>query len=692
MSNAPVRRTDSAADQGFSGKKGFCRRTVLSLSVLLFVTQLILVSPVMSYMDLMDDQPVGQVPASAMAVTDATLQVSPNREHVLIGQEITFYQNATSDISGSNLTFTIYYDYLLADGSVNPNSPVEVTTSGNPGAVMTYHTYDSIGNCTTIPIVSEDPYYIVRMVVSDGSATTITRNLAVWVFDNSEPYFTTAPPETKSVTWGVDAVVSFNVSDYDDDPLEATWDFGDGSPIALNTSAMSVVPVTFMQTHAWAPVVDAGLGGDYHIYFNLNISVSDGQGHYLNTTVLIDVYVPRNYSPTAYLSVSSLLVDPTDDVTVSAVATDPEGDPITWTFFISNDTEVVYARVDHTAPSLPNASVWSNFTHVFGAQGNYSIVLYYSDAMDPLLQIGAHNKSVSVTGIRCVNNSLPYVLDRILASPETPWLNETTWSKEVFFSLEIADEDGDNVTLVWDFGDGSPSATNYSSDGSLVMVTTSHVYTEAGMFNVSAVATDGREGHEVLRWRYINVSSNNSAPSIVAFIITHTNGSYSLPNTSVGFTIVFHDRESDPINVTIEFSDGSAPIWFYITEFNETGCASVQFNHTYMAPGDYSLWINFTDYMFSSTPHDMESVGLVRIILPEPVVIREWNIWDYVGLALLFSMVIALIGWAYMGMRKRQAVDKMGMTWDEYKIHQEAAKSYEFRSKDDGKGKGGKVP
>ena len=96
--------------------------------------------------------------------------------------------------------------------------------------------------------------------------------------------------------------------------------------------------------------------------------------------------------------------------------------------------------------------------------------------------------------------------------------------------------------------------------------------------------------------------------------------------------------------------------------------------------------------MFSSNPHDLEWVGLVRIILPQPVVIREWNIWDYVGLALLFSLFIALIGWGYMGVRKRKAVDRMGMTWEEYKIHQQAAKTYEFKSSDDGKGKGGKVP
>jgi hypothetical protein len=212
------------------------------------------------------------------------------------------------------------------------------------------------------------------------------------------------------------------------------------------------------------------------------------------------------------------------------------------------------------------------------------------------------------------------------------------------------------------------------------------------MFNVSAVATDGRDGHEVLRWRLVNVSSNNSAPDIVGFVISHTNGSFSLPNTSVGFTIVFYDAESDPINVTIEFGDGSVPIWFFLTEFNETGCAVVQFNHTYLSVGDFSLYINFTDYKFSTSSHDARWKALVRIDTTDAVKVRVWDIWDYVGLAILFLMVASLIAWGWMGVRKRKALDKMGMTLDEYRLHKEVAGSFDFKSDGEGKTKGGAAP
>lgn len=630
--------------------------------------------------------------ASTMYVASSSIEVSPSREHILVGQEVTFYLNATSDVVGATLNFTIYYDYFLADGSVNPSSAVDVVSSANPGAVVTQYTYTSVGNCTTIPIVSADPYYVVRLVIDDGMSSPVTKSLLVWVYENTAPYFTMAPPETVSVDLGEEISLSFDVADYDDDPLYVTWDFGDGSPVASNSSTSSITPVIFAQSHEWNPVLDAGLLGDYHIYYFVNISISDGQGHYLNETVLADIYVPHNFSPDASLSVDSYIVDPADEVAIYAGVTDVEGDPITWTFTIRNDTETVDTLVYHTDSSSPSTTVWNNITYLFGVPGNYSVTLYFSDAIDALLQVDAHNKSVSVSGIRCVNNSIPYVLGRITVSPETPWLNETTWSKEVYFALEVADLDGDTVTLVWDFGDGSPTATNNTLDGSLTLCSQTHVYTDGGMYNVSAVATDGRAGHEVLRWRFVNVSSNNSAPGIVAFVISHANGSFSVPNSSVGFTITFQDDEFDPLNVTIEFGDGSAPIWFYLTEFNETGCAVVQFNHTYMTVGDFSLWINFTDYKFSTSAHDERWVALVRIDTVDPVEVRFWNIWDYVGLAMLFLMVAGLVAWGWMGVRKRKALDKMGMTWDEYKLHREVSESFEFKSEGDGKNKEDGIP
>lgn len=687
MSSAPVQREPfSHIDVHLIRNPKMPAKKAYTTALLLFVVASLVMSSGLAIVAGLVHAQSQDLTASVSAMSSATIQVSPDRSHILIGQEATFYLNATSDLPGASLNFTIHYDYYLADGSVNPESPYEVFTTENPGAVVTTHTYDAVGNCTTYPVVSNDPYYVTRLVVNDGSGSTTTKWLVVWVYDNTAPYFKTAPPAVISAVWGEEATIEFQVADYDDDPLEAVWDFGDGADPAYNSSDASAQGVTFAQTHAWMPVVDAGLGGDYYLDLITNVSITDGNGHYLNDSVSVELYVPANVSPTGYISVDRKIVDPTQAVNVYANVTDPEGDPITWTFAIRNDTEVIDVLVYHTPASAPGSKVWSNFTYVLGAVGNYSIKLNYSDAIDPALQVFPHNKSVSVSGIRCENNTVPYAWSWIMASPESPWLNETTWTATVTFSLEIADLDHDALTLVWDFGDGSPTATNYSADGSRTLCIQKHNYTSSGMFNVSAVLTDGWVGHEVLRWRTINVSSNNSVPGIISLRISHTNQSFSMPDMPVGFTIVFQDRESDPINVTIEFGDGTEGMSFYVDEFNETGCATIAFNHTYARVGDYTMYINFTDNMFSTRSHDQNWTALVKIDIEEVRIPRYWNVWDYVGLALLFSLFGSLIAWGFLGVRKRKTLDRMGLTWEEYNLRKE---EIALQLKRSGKGGGG---
>lgn len=630
-----------------------------------------------------------EIPASVLALTTPSIQTSPNREHILIGQEVTFYVNASSTVVEATLTITIYYDYFLADGSVNPDSPVEVVTTGNPGNVVTHFTYDSVGNCTVLPYEDPNPYYVVRAVVSDGVSTDKAGSLQLWVYDNTAPYFYMAPDAVISPDWGEEVEISFSAADFDDDPLDVVWDFGDGTPLAYDSAETSAYPVTFSQTHAWSPAVDPGSTSTVYVCW-LQISVSDDQGNELEALVEIDVILNRNFSPNGTMSIEKTLVDPTEEIDIYASVVDSEGDAITWTYEIINDTQVVAVYVRHTEQTAPNTTVWSNITHVFGAFGNYTVKLYYTDAIDPALQVGAHNKTVSVSGIVCKNNTLPYVLSRIIATPENPWLSEVTWSAEVRLYLEIADTDGDAVTLVWDFGDGSPTVSNASADGSFTQCVQLHNYTRAGSYNVTATATDGWYGHEVVVWRYINVSSNNSAPTIIEFLTLHTNDSWSLPNTPVGFVVVFFDRDKDPINLTIEFGDGSDRLTYYLEDFNETGCIQITFNHSYARVGDYIMWMNFTDNQFSLTPHDASWQALVKIDEEVHRVPRIWDVWDYVGLGLLLGAVVSMMTWGILGVRKRKVLDRMGITWEEY-LMRKKDESFDLKARE-GEGSDGGGP
>ncbi|MGB2581320.1 MAG: hypothetical protein WBD03_02485, partial [Thermoplasmata archaeon] len=72
-----------------------------------------------------------------MSVT--SFKASPNPAYV--GEEVTFFANASSSTS-STLRFTIFYDaYILPFPTVNPASAVTVNDTGNPGNVVQKFTY-----------------------------------------------------------------------------------------------------------------------------------------------------------------------------------------------------------------------------------------------------------------------------------------------------------------------------------------------------------------------------------------------------------------------------------------------------------------------------------------------------------------------------------------------------------------------
>ncbi|MGB2582021.1 MAG: hypothetical protein WBD03_06090, partial [Thermoplasmata archaeon] len=122
-----------------------------------------------------------EAPARSAAIEISSVVISPTVAYV--GQVITFFVNATSD-SGTTLTFTIYYDFLLSDGvTINPDSPVSVNTTGNPGNVVTEFVYSAPG-----PLAEST--YRVRLSIDDGTGAPLKNwTRVVQINDNIAPYF-----------------------------------------------------------------------------------------------------------------------------------------------------------------------------------------------------------------------------------------------------------------------------------------------------------------------------------------------------------------------------------------------------------------------------------------------------------------------------------------------------------------------
>lgn len=617
--------------------------------------------------------------ARSEAIVTYAFAISPRTAYV--GQIVTFFANASSDL-GSSLTFTIFYDYVLSNGSVNPYSPVSVNVTGNPGSIVTQFVYAAPGNLT-------GSQYQVRLSITDGTSSA-PRNLTrvVTINLNNAPYFAPDLGSSLDAEIGVPLNMSVTCWDDDNDDLTLTWDFGDGTEPVVQTTGPSVMGVECNQTHTWSPDPAMWYGiGDTDITYYVNLSLTDGLNHWTNTTTLIRIPLDHNFSPKGNISVSSKMVDPADSVTIYGNASDVEGEPLTWTFVFNNSVEDFLVVVHRTGLTEPGAMVYQNTTYQFSEPGNYTVTLYLSDLALPELQVdpdySAHNMSIGKVTISSVNNSIPYVLAYITVTPQDVRMNETTGVADALFSIQANDRDGEVLYATWDFGDGSEKISNVSLGGTRVYTFRQpHQFSASGQYNVSVMITDGRPGHEVLRYKLVNVSSNNSSPFVRDFVITLSNSSYGLPGSVVQFKLVLFDLERDPLEVMWDFGDGSAVEWTNVTFFDEDGLATCFINHTYSEVGRYGLLVNFTDGIYGLKGYHAESwAGLVVISIPPLVVVRQWDWWDYTSLGIFSLSTCLLVVWAVMGSVRRSRLDMMGTTMEEYLLRKQELEKYDERHK-----------
>ncbi|MDQ1372551.1 MAG: hypothetical protein QG582_1469, partial [Candidatus Thermoplasmatota archaeon] len=449
--------------------------------------------------------PGGEIGGSIAATTITGFTATPST--VYVGEPVSFMASASST-TGSQLTFTFFFDAVDDPYPTNnTESPYSTHTTGVPGTVTTEFTYDRLGNLTS----GSTSYYVVRLFVGDGS-DTVTLIRSVYVIENTAPRFDDSLPT--SLTLDPDQVAYFNitVSDPDDDPVTATWDFGDGA-VAVNETGDALRGIDLSQSHAWSPDLGPGMGP--LLYYSLVVTLEDPYSNMASATVEIAIRLPDNGLPVVYFDASSNSVDPDvdDEVTFYSSAKDPEGEALTWTFVVNNSVEDVDVIVSHTGVTPVNTTVWNNLTYAFNSPGTYNVRLYVSDALIPY-QIPPHNVT-KVEYVYVVGNAVPSVVDEIAMSDESPTIDTAVGFVTVTFTLQVYDGDGDVLTVTWDMDEGI-SRTD-TSDGGMTIYTfdQDRRFNTTGSFNISATVTDGLEGHDVTKYRLVNVTSNNLPPVVI---------------------------------------------------------------------------------------------------------------------------------------------------------------------------------
>ena len=133
--------------------------------------------------------------ASSLALVLDAVEFSASPASVYVGEEVTFFANATSTI-GADLTFLIYFEYYTAGYENNTYSPYYVTTTSSPGNIVVPHIYDHVGNLSG----GLGTYFRVRLYVGDGE-NTVYKGISVYVIDNVAPTIPLKLPEAIELTY-----------------------------------------------------------------------------------------------------------------------------------------------------------------------------------------------------------------------------------------------------------------------------------------------------------------------------------------------------------------------------------------------------------------------------------------------------------------------------------------------------------
>jgi hypothetical protein len=492
---------------------------------------------------------------------------------------------------------------------------------------------------------------------------------------NNPPYFAQNLPLYIYPTTDTSFEMAIGVADVNDDTVNVTWEWGDDSPNALNTTPPALTPAWVNQTHTWSIPREPGVGDYYAGPFLVNITLDDGMGGVTHTQRSAYVYVPPNGVPEMSLSAPAK-VDPSDAALIVANASDPEGDPMTWTLVLNDSVTDFYTEVFHTPATAPNETVWNNITYVFGVEGSYTIMMNVSDALPPN-QVWPHNISFSVS-IQVIINHAPQVVGVIDTDPESLLINATIGVLVVDYTVEAFDPDGDVLTANWDFGDGTPTATNVSAGGTQVYeFVQQRNYTDTGEYNISVVIGDGRPGHNVSLYRVVQITSTNLPPSVVSFGFHYSSErSYGLPNESIVFELVIGDPESNNIEVVVSFGDNSTVEYYNLTQFVERN-ATLTLNHSYASPGEYLITVWYTDNKTGLFEHAKYYNVTVTVKELSPIIHNYWTTWDYISLSLFACAFILPILWAIIGMLQRKRRDM------EVTVMPEESKPFAEKSLDD---------
>ena len=421
------------------------------------------------------------------------------------------------------------------DVTVNEGSSIEFAGSYSDTGTNDTHTVgwdfgdgDTADTSEATHTYTDDGEYTATYTVTDNDGAVASDTVSVTV-NNVAPIIKSLTGDTE-INEGDTATFNAIATDLGDDTITYIWDFGDGSEqLAISNEELPV-------SHVYAD------NGDYIV--TLTVRDEDG-GETLQT---LDVRV-NNVAPTFDAVDGAMVVDEGEVLNYSAIATDPGDDELTYSWNFGDDT-----------PEVAGADV----THTFANNGIYDATVTVTD------DSGASTVSnLTIT----VSNVAPTVNTELTATGDE--------GSAVTFEATFDDSGNDDLTVTWDFGDGSDAVTtNYPAGSDINSETQTHTFADNGTYRATITVTDSDGASTKSE---IEVAIANTAPVIESL----TGDSSVNEGDTATFNAIATDPGDDTITYIWDFGDGSEQL----AVSNE----QLPVSHVYADNGDYTVTLTVRD-------------------------------------------------------------------------------------------------
>ena len=378
---------------------------------------------------------------------------------------------------------------------------------GHSSSQTPVHTYTSPG------------VYVVRLTVEDEQGNTGTDALTVYAKDMNLPPTVVLTASTTNGKMPLTVAFSAVAVDPNGDRLTYQWDFGDDESSNLQN------PI-----HTYTQI------GTYHA----RVIAEDTAGNTGSDTETI-IVTSANGAPSVVMTASSTSGEAPAFVAFTAVAVDPDNDPVTYSWDFGDGETSNLQNPTHTFEEVGTYTVTVTATDNHGNEGQDSMQFVAFDAN--------HAPTVIITAIP-TNGEAPLT---------------------VVFNAVGVDPDGDTLTYSWDFGNGDTAETQ----------TTVYTFENEGTYNVVVTATDsnGNTGTDSV---VITVSDEHDDTNIPPTAIASANPLSGDALLVVSFVGIGIDVDGTIVSYHWNFRDGST---------------SNQQNpvHTFVNQGIYEVVLTVTD-------------------------------------------------------------------------------------------------